>query len=274
MDPLAPHPTRAPDRLERPAADPLVGRLFPKLATGGPWKLERMRDALAALGDPHRAFRSLHVGGTNGKGSVTASAAAVLTEAGRRAGCYTSPHLCSFRERVRVDGAPLPEARLLAYADEVRDAVERFGLTFFEAATALAFQAFAREGVEVAAVEVGLGGRLDATNVIVPEVAAVTNVAMDHAEYLGTTLREIAGEKAGIAKRGVPLVTAETDPEIVAVLGGRAREAGAPFQALEPGAVRDVRVSEGCTELRVRTRAWGELEVVTPLVGAHQAVNA
>ncbi len=264
----------APERLDRPFADPLVGRLFPPLATGVHWGLERTERALAALGDPHRAYATVHVGGTNGKGSVTSMTAAALRASGRRTGCYTSPHLCSFRERMLVDQRPLPEELLLEHADEVRDVVVRFGLTFFEAVTVLAMLAFARQGVEIAVMEVGLGGRLDATNVLRPEVAAVTNVALDHADYLGDTLSEIAREKAGIMKPGVPFLTAERDPEIVALFAGLARAVGCPFGRVEPEAVRDVRISPSRTELRVDSRAGGGLEIRTPLVGRHQATNA
>jgi dihydrofolate synthase/folylpolyglutamate synthase len=264
----------APDRPDRPFADPLVARLFPTLPIGVHWGLERTRRALASLGDPQSAFRTIHVGGTNGKGSVTATLAAILGAAGHRAAAYTSPHLSSFRERMLVRGRPLAEVSLLRYADEVRDAVVRFGLTFFEAATVLAFHAFREEGVEVAAVEVGLGGRLDATNVLCPDVAAVTNVAMDHSDYLGTTLAEIAGEKAGIMKHGVPFVTAETDPATLGIFRDRGRAIGAPVFEVDTVSVREVVVARDRTAFRTWTRRWGELEIVTPLVGRHQAVNA
>ena len=266
-------PPLTPDRLDRPLGDPLVGRLFPALPTRVEWELGRTERALASLGDPHATFRSIHVGGTNGKGSVTATLASVLVAAGHRAAAYTSPHLCSFRERVLVDGRPIDEERLVRYADDVRDAVVRLGLTFFEAVTVLAFHAFREEGVEVAAVEVGLGGRLDATNVLRPEATAVTNVAMDHAEYLGDTLALIASEKAGIMKPGVPFVTAETDAAILAVFGERSREVGAPLRRVAFEDVRDVVVARDHTRFRMDTRSWGALEVTTPLVGRHQALN-
>ncbi|HUF76654.1 MAG TPA: Mur ligase family protein [Longimicrobiales bacterium] len=262
-----------PDRLDRPLADPLLRRLFPALPTGVEWELDRSRRALASLGDPQSTFRSVHVGGTNGKGSVTATVASVLRADGHRAGTYTSPHLCSFRERVLVDGRPLAEETLVRYADAVRDAVVAFGLTFFESATLLAFHAFREEGVEAAAVEVGLGGRLDATNVVRPEVAAVTNIAMDHAEFLGDTLAQIAAEKAGIMKPGVPFVTAETDAALLALFRERGHALGAPVHALGAEGVRDVVVARDHTAFGVATRSWGALEVVTPLVGRHQAVN-
>jgi dihydrofolate synthase/folylpolyglutamate synthase len=263
-----------PDRLDPLTEDPLLRRLFPALATGVEWGLERTERALAALAEPHRRFCSVHVGGTNGKGSVTATLASVFRRSGRRVGCYTSPHLCSFLERILVDGRPVDEARLVVYADEVRDPISRFGLTFFEAATVLAFHVFARERVEIAAVEVGLGGRLDATNVLAPVVSVVTNIAMDHADYLGDTLADIAREKAGIVKRNVPFVCGESDPALLAIFSEVTRAVGAPMQQVAPERVRDVAVMAEGTRFRISTRAWGEVEVATPLAGAHQAMNA
>jgi dihydrofolate synthase / folylpolyglutamate synthase len=243
------------------------------MATGVPWGLARVESALSELGDPHRFYPTLHVGGTNGKGSVASTLAAVLTAAGFRTGLYTSPHLCSFRERFQVDGRAVPEERLLSAAEEMRALVGRHGLTYFEAATVLGFHTFARERVDAAVIEVGLGGRLDATNVVRPEVAIVTNIAMDHAEYLGGTLAAIAREKAGIAKADVPLVTAETDPDVLDVLRAACASAGAPFHALAADRVRDVRVAGAGTSFTVETRGWGSFQLTTPLVGAHQAVN-
>jgi dihydrofolate synthase/folylpolyglutamate synthase len=274
MDRLAGSHIVAPDRLDRPFSDPLVARLFPPLATGVHWGLERTARALEALGDPHLAYRTIHVGGTNGKGSVVTTLASVLNASGLRAGCFTSPHLCSFRERMLVGGGPLSEEEILACAEEVREPVLRFGLTFFEAITVLGFQAFARAGVDVGVFEVGLGGRLDATNVVRPEVAAVTNIAKDHAEYLGSTLELIAREKAGIVKPGVPLVTAEARPELVDVFREVTRSVGAPFVAVDPDALGEVEVAADHTAFTLPTRAWGDLRVRTPLVGRHQATNA
>jgi len=250
-----------------------MGRLFPPLATGVHWGLERTVRALEALGDPHRSYPTIHVGGTNGKGSVTTTLAAVLNESGRRAGCFTSPHLCSFRERIVVGGKALPEPELVERAQEIRDVVVELGLTFFEAVTVLGFHAFARAGVDVAAVEVGLGGRLDATNVLVPMVSAVTNVAMDHADYLGDTLEQIAREKAGIVKPGVPFATAERDPELLAIFERTAAERGAPFHAVDPSLARDMEVARDHTSFTLLTRSWGDVRVRTPLVGVHQAAN-
>ena len=251
-----------------------LDRVFPPLPTGVPWGLERTRELLREMGDPHGTYLSLHVGGTNGKGSVAAVWARVLMEEGKRVGLYTSPHLCSFRERFQVDGRPVSASTLLVSADELRDAIARLGLTFFEAATVLAFHLFAREGVEVAVVEVGLGGRLDSTNVIVPEVTAITNVALDHGEYLGYTLESIAGEKAGIIKAGVPIITAERDGALCEIFRAKARELGAPFHSLNPAQeVRDLEISSAGNAFRMETWVWGGLELRTPLPGWHQAAN-
>ncbi|MDH3206212.1 MAG: bifunctional folylpolyglutamate synthase/dihydrofolate synthase [Gemmatimonadota bacterium] len=264
---------RTPDRLDRPFEDPLLYELFPALATNVEWGLQRTERALELIGDPHRNFASLHVGGTNGKGSVTATLASITRAAGHRSGCYVSPHLVSFRERILVDGDALTEDALKEYASEVRGAVTTCGLTFFEAATVLAFHAFARESVDVAALEVGLGGRLDATNVVRPMVSAVTNVAMDHADYLGDTLLDIAREKAGIMKRGVPFVTSESDPDVLALFAGLSGQVGAPLWHVATDRVQDLAIAADQTSFRLQTRSWGEVDIVTPLIGAHQATN-
>ncbi|MDT8340178.1 MAG: Mur ligase family protein [Longimicrobiales bacterium] len=270
-----PMPPAIPGRLERPFLDPLFDRLFPPLPSGVHFGLERVRAALAELGDPHRTAPALHVGGTNGKGSVASTLASVLAASGHRVGLYTSPHLCSVTERFQLDGRPVSEPVLVSAADEIRDVVVACGLTFFEAATVLAFHLFARAGVTWQVVEVGLGGRLDATNVLDPRVAVLTNVALDHADFLGPTLGAIAHEKAGILKSGVPAVTAEAGGEALAVFRARAEEVGAPLSVLDSvGDVRDVDVREDRTRFSIEAPPWGLLRLETPLVGAHQAVNA
>ncbi len=264
----------SPHRLDVPGSDPLAARLFPPLPREAEWELVRVERLLSEAGDPHLAYPSLHVGGTNGKGSVAALLASVLGRRGLRVGLYTSPHLISFRERYSVDGRPAAAADLLAAAASLRAGIVSHGLTFFEAATVLAFELFRREGVEVAVVEVGLGGRLDATNVLRPEVASVTNVARDHAEYLGSELVEIAREKGGIAKPGVPFVTTETDPRILEVLRSVALERGAEFHAVDPAReLEGVETGPGGTTFEAPTGGWGRLRVRLPLAGRHQAVN-
>jgi dihydrofolate synthase / folylpolyglutamate synthase len=198
--------------------------LFPRTTTIK-FGLSTTRALLKSIGNPHELMPTVHVGGTNGKGSVTTLVAAALREAGWRVGLYTSPHLISFRERIQVDGVPISEAAVAMWTGRLLSPILERKATFFEATTALAFADFAARGAEIAVVEVGLGGRLDSTNVVHPLVSGVTKIAEDHMKYLGDTLELIACEKAGIAKPGVPFVIGETDPELVEVLRREARRA-------------------------------------------------
>jgi len=201
-----------------------------EVSAGWDLKLERMRAALARRGNPERRWPALHVAGTNGKGSTAAMLEAVLRAAGYRTGLYTSPHLVDFAERARIDGRTIPHATVVELVAELRADVERAGiaLTHFEYATLLAFEWFGRVGIDVAVVEVGLGGRLDATNVLAPLATAITSIGIDHVEYLGPDLRSIAAEKAGILKAGVPLALAAVPAEAEDVIVARARALGVP----------------------------------------------
>ncbi|HEU5323427.1 MAG TPA: bifunctional folylpolyglutamate synthase/dihydrofolate synthase, partial [Methylomirabilota bacterium] len=171
--------------------------------------LERIQGLLGALGHPEARYTLVQVGGTNGKGSASAMLAAMVKAAGRRVGLYTSPHLVSFRERIRVDGEPIPEDALVDGVEAVGTLVARFDASMFEAATAIALDHFAREGVEVAVLEVGLGGRLDATTVGVPAATVLTRIDLDHEEVLGRTLTAIATDKAAIIRAGVAIASAQ-----------------------------------------------------------------
>jgi dihydrofolate synthase / folylpolyglutamate synthase len=198
--------------------------LFPRTTTIK-FGLATTRALLKSIGNPHEVMPSIHIGGTNGKGSVSTLVAAALGEAGWRVGLYTSPHLVSFRERIQVDGIPISEDAVATWTSRLMAPILERKATFFEATTALAFADFAARGVEVAVVEVGLGGRLDSTNVVHPLVSGVTKIARDHMKYLGDSLELIACEKAGIAKPGVPFVVGETNPHLVEVLRREARRA-------------------------------------------------
>jgi dihydrofolate synthase/folylpolyglutamate synthase len=252
----------------------LVAELFPRLTGGIRWGLERTGQLLAAVGDPHLSYATLHVGGTNGKGSVAALLEGALRADGRRTGLYTSPHLCTLRERVQVGGMPVSEHALVAAAERLWPLVERLQPSFFETTTAIGLLAMAEAGVEVAVVEVGLGGRLDATNVVRPDVVVLTNVALDHVQLLGDSLQAVAGEKAGIIKPGTPAVTAETGSVPLAVLRRHAAQVGAPLHELDLGRVHTRRLGYHGSELAVATEAWGTLELSIPLAGAHQVLNA
>lgn len=201
--------------------------------------LERTEALLSALGRPDRVFPVIHIGGTNGKGSVSTLVAEALEAAGWRTGLYTSPHLISFRERYRVNGVPITEQAVATWVEFLRPEIEKHEATFFEVGTALAFADFAARGVEVAVIEVGLGGRLDSTNVVRPVVSAVTHIALDHQKYLGDTLEQIAAEKAWIAKPGAPFVVGEPRAELLEVLR---REGGKSVQSIDANAQLDMRV--------------------------------
>lgn len=180
-------------------------------------KLEPTEQFAAHLGNPHHRFKSIHVAGTNGKGSSSHMLASVLQEAGYKVGLYTSPHLKDFRERIKINGHPVSEDFVVAFIQKHKPYLETAGLSFFEMTVGMACAWFAQQGIDVAVVEVGLGGRLDATNIVMPEVSLITNIGLDHTEFLGTTLPQIAGEKAGIIKEGVPVVISETQPETAEV---------------------------------------------------------
>lgn len=218
--------------------DDAVKFLFPRTTTIK-FGLATTRALLRAVGDPHEVMPTIHIGGTNGKGSVSTLVAAALAEAGWRVGLYTSPHLVSFRERIRVDGVPISESAMAMWTDRLRPLILERKATFFEASTAIAFADFAARGAEIVIAEVGLGGRLDSTNVVRPLVSAVTKIERDHMKYLGDTLELIAGEKAGIAKPGVPFVIGERDPALVDVLR---REARRSVARLDGDGRADVRV--------------------------------
>src|SRR3954465_7147964 len=196
--------------------------LFPRTTTIK-FGLATTRALLRSLGNPHELIPTIHIGGTNGKGSVSTLVAAALREAGWRVGLYTSPHLISFRERIQVDGVPISEEAVAMWTARLLSSILERKATFFEATTALAFADLAARGAEIAVVEVGLGGRLDSTNVVHPLVSAVTKIERDHMKYLGDSLELIACEKAGIAKPGVPFVVGEKDPGLVGILRREAR---------------------------------------------------
>jgi len=250
----------------------LVAELFPRLTGGIRWGLERTSRLLAHAGDPHLRYPTVHVGGTNGKGSVAAVMASVLRAGGQRVGLYTSPHLCTFRERIQIDGAAIGEAALLAAAQRLWPVIQQEQPSFFEATTAIAFEALAEAGVEIAVVEVGLGGRLDATNVITPLASVLTNVSLDHVQYLGSTIEAVAGEKAGIIKPGVPVVTGEHAGAAHDVFRARAAALRAPFHTVGPGDYRIDEITLGGTRLTVELPG-GARPLAASLLGAHQAGN-
>lgn len=241
--------------------------------------LDNIRALLARLGNPERGYQTIHVAGTNGKGSVTAMVDAALRAGGHRSARYTSPHLLDLSERYVIDGRPVDREPLVAAAADVRDTIEAMVAdgsldvhpTYFEATTAIGFELFRRASVDVAVIEVGLGGRLDATNVLSPVATAITSIAFDHEQYLGRTLAGIAGEKAGIVKPGVPVVVGPLAPEALAAIDKRARDLGAPL-TIATDRVSATPAADGRVRLRSAGHDYGAIRLA--LRGRHQVSNA
>ena len=204
--------------------------------------LENTLRLMAHVGNPHERLKAIHVAGTNGKGSTAHLMAAALQASGRKVGLFTSPHLASLTERIRVNGVPIPEETVAAFVTEHKDFLDAVQPSFFETMTALGFWYFVQQGVDIAVVETGLGGRLDSTNVLTPVLSVITNIGLDHTEFLGNTLPKIAREKAGIIKPGVPVVIGESHPQTMNVFLSQAQECHA-----------DIYFADQCEYLR-RTR--------------------
>jgi dihydrofolate synthase/folylpolyglutamate synthase len=245
--------------------------------------LDRVEALLEKLGRPERAFRSVHVAGTNGKGSTAAMIEAGLRAAGRRTGLYTSPHLVRINERIQVNGVPISDSDFCVAFEAVQQAVEQLLAsgaielhpTYFECVTAMAFRHFRCAGVEDAVVEVGLGGRLDATNVLLPAVAVITPIDFDHEAFLGKAATTIAAEKAGILKTGVPAVFAPQRPESEEILDARARELGITvLRASRDWRAKHVRNEQGYYRFEAVGPAGRRINAALSLAGEHQVMNA
>lgn len=258
----------------------LLGTIDESVSPRTSYKLDRMRAFLHELGDPHRGRPTIHVGGTSGKGSTSTMIACALKASGRRTGLHTKPHLHSMTERARIDGSPVSRERFASLLDEMMPAIERTTSrhgrpTFYETLLALAFLYFTQERVEAAVIEVGLGGRLDGTNVVEPVVAAITSVGYDHTEILGETIEEIAFEKAGIAKHGVPLVLAPVTDSARAVIERYAAEVGAPVVHVADVVRVELDGSQGMRDQMLLVRsARGAYRLELPVLGIFQRSNA
>jgi dihydrofolate synthase / folylpolyglutamate synthase len=256
----------------------LLGTINETVSRRIAYRLERMRAFMRELGDPQNAYPTIHVGGTSGKGSTSTIIAASLGETGKRVGLHTKPHLRSMTERARIDGVPVSEPRFAELLEEMMPAIERTAAehgrpTYYETLLALTLLYFAQERVDVAVVEVGLGGRLDGTNVLVPRVAAITSIGFDHMDVLGDTIQAIASEKAGIAKPGVPLIVNVDDPDAFDVIAKEANEAGAPLVDVTREATVDgVSVDRDAQSFSVTT-ARGTYELRTRMLGEFQRRN-
>lgn len=246
--------------------------LSPSVMTLG---LSRVRELMASLGHPEKRFESVVVAGTNGKGSVSAMSAALLAANGKRVGLYTSPHVYSVRERIRVDGRPVSLEAMEHVASRIAPLFDRIGYSYFEALTAIAFQVFADSGVEWAVLEVGLGGRFDATNIVEPRVTVLTGVSLDHRRILGDTEEEILREKLGITRPRVPLVCGKLPRSLQAIVEERARHDEIPLYAFEGlGSSQLRRMSFDGMTVGLKTTEKDYGDVTVPFVGAHQAGNA
>lgn len=223
------------------------------------------------FGHPHQSYATIHIGGTNGKGSCSHTIAAILQGCGYKVGLYTSPHLVDFRERIRINGKPISEDDVVDFVQLNRSFIEPLHPSFFEVTTAMAFKYFQDENVDVAVVEVGLGGRLDCTNIITPLVSIITNISFDHQQFLGDTLANIAEEKAGIIKKNVPVVIGETTDETRPVFERKALEVGVRiiFAKDEPEVLHATVQTTG--GMHYRTRHWGDFQ--GDLGGVYQAKN-
>lgn len=242
--------------------------------------LERINEILKRLGNPEQKFRAIHIAGTNGKGSTSAMLGQILQQAGFRTGRYNSPHLVSYRERYTINGSMITKAQLAAKITKLKPVIDQvladgFGApTEFEVGTALAFQFFADEGVDWAIIEVGMGGRFDATNVLQPALSVITHIALDHQEYLGDTLEKIAFEKAGIIKTGVPVVIGLQEPSIRDYFVRCAQSRQAPCLAMDAGQLVNMVIGEGGTQIEFDSPSFGRFAVQLALCGVHQAENA
>jgi len=281
--------TQALDTIREPSTTPefLLRRINYERTTTVPYqspdfKLDRMRRLLGLLGDPHLGLKAIHIAGTKGKGSTAAMVAQILQSAGYRTGLYTSPHLDRIEERIQIDGQLCPAGQFQALANQVEPAVEKLdaeaaadganGPTFFEVTTAMAFLHFAQANVAAAVLEVGLGGRLDSTNVCQPEVCIITSISFDHTRQLGNTLAAIAGEKAGIIKPHIPVVSGVLDPEPKDVITARAHELNAPL--IQRGVDYDFSIPQSPQTFDYH-QPGSELQgLQLSLLGAHQAANA
>ena len=224
------------------------------------------------FGHPHRQFKSIHVAGTNGKGSCSHTLAAILQSEGYKVGLFTSPHLVDFRERIRVNGECISEQYIIDFVEKERRFFEPLHPSFFELTTALAFKYFAEQKVDIAIIEVGLGGRLDCTNIITPILSIITNISKDHTQFLGNTLADIAGEKAGVIKPGVPVIIGEDLPETRPVFQQKAQKENSPIIFAQDENQQEVQKAEHINgKMEYTTRTWGKL--TGELCGDYQTKN-
>jgi dihydrofolate synthase / folylpolyglutamate synthase len=257
------------------STDEILQRLYSLQRFGIKPGLERTFSLLESVGKPHERFKSIHIAGTNGKGSVCSMIASILQEGNYKVGLYTSPHIRKFNERISINGVQITDDELVEYYTALEPHINRIGSTFFEVTTAMAFMHYAKHNVDCAVIETGMGGRLDSTNVLEPIATAITSIDFDHQEYLGTSLREIAGEKAGIIKPNTNVIIGEPRTELREVFTLRANTVSAPIQFIDQ--IADTTITSFNSDFTMNINykgSWGELnDVCTDLSGKHQARN-
>ena len=253
--------------LTSPDFSTLLKSLFNLQRLGIKLGLEHTFRLLDFIGNPQDDLTMIHVAGTNGKGSTCAMIASILHASGKNVGLYTSPHLIRFNERIRINGYPIPDKQIITFMKKVGPVVQEIESTFFETTTAMAFDYFKEQKVDVAVIETGLGGRLDSTNVIKPKVTVISHISMDHMDILGKDIEKIANEKAGIIKNNVPLIIAEQTPKVKNILLKKAKHERAPVTEL--GAISNISATTSGTTFQYKYDQY-----FTSLIGEHQALNA
>jgi len=247
--------------------DNLLAHLYGLRRLGIKVGLEHTNELLRRCGSPHRGLKTIHIAGTNGKGSTAAMIQAILRESGLKVGLYTSPHLISFNERIRINGLPISDEYIIEFMARFNSVIDAVEATFFEATTVLALHYFLNQEVDVAVIETGLGGRLDSTNVIDPELTIITSIDLDHQQLLGETLIDIAVEKAGIIKKQTPVLVCSQTPEVMDVIRKKAQENNAPI--IYSNDPKKINIDHHSTGFELDKKQY-----FVPLIGAHQAINA
>jgi dihydrofolate synthase/folylpolyglutamate synthase len=253
--------------LTSPDFSALLKSLFNLQRLGIKLGLEHTFRLLDVIGNPQENLTMIHVAGTNGKGSTCAMIASILHASGKNVGLYTSPHLIRFNERIRINGYPIPDKQIITFMKKVGPVIQEIESTFFETTTAMAFDYFKEQKVDVAVIETGLGGRLDSTNVIKPKVTVISHISMDHMDILGKDIEKIANEKAGIIKNNVPLIIAEQTPKVKNILLKKAKGERAPVTEL--GTISNISATTSGTTFQYKYDQY-----FTSLIGEHQALNA
>jgi len=247
--------------------DNLLAHLYGLRRLGIKVGLEHTNELLRRCGSPHRGLKTIHIAGTNGKGSTAAMIQAILRESGLKVGLYTSPHLIRFNERIRINGLPISDEYIIEFMAQFNSVIDAVEATFFEATTVLALHYFSNQEVDVAVIETGLGGRLDSTNVIEPELTIITSIDLDHQQLLGETLIDIAVEKAGIIKKQTPVLVCSQTPEVMDVIRNKAQESNSPI--IYSNNPQKIIIDHHSTGFELDKKQYS-----VPLIGAHQAINA